>query len=42
MSLIPAANQIIHYDSMDEGDGESSLDFANVVRGQRVSEKSLL
>ena len=36
MSLIPAANRIIHYDSTDESDGESSLDFANLSR-HRVS-----
>jgi len=36
MSLIPAANRIIHYDSTDESDGESSLDFNNLSR-HRVS-----
>ena len=33
MSLIPAANRIIHYDSSDESDGgESSLDLENLSR----------
>lgn len=30
MSLIPATNRIIHFDSSEESDGESDLDFAQL------------